>query len=188
MSNRLKVGLRGNDIDKVFQRLGLNAQVTARLMGKGLAEAAKDVKNHVKPRLPIGRIRYIKVGGVSRRVGGGKLRQSVRSRRVARSINGVRVSGSGAVAGYGLDPGGDRGNTAFYAHFLEYGTGPRKQRKTGRVLGKISRRRYLERTVQARRNYSEAILLRETRKELVKQIRLAKGGFKSLDRTLLRHF
>ena len=187
MANKLSIRLRGNDIDRVFQRAGLNNQVIARFMGKGLGEAAKDVRQQLKPRIPRGKTRYLKVRGKRERIEGGKLQASVRSRRVARLINGVRVSGSGAVVGYGINRAGSRGTTSFYAHFLEYGTSQRRQKTTGRRLGRLRAHRLLQKTISARRNVSESIMLRETRREFLKQVRLAKGGFKSLDKTLLRH-
>ena len=179
MANTLKFELYGNDIDRIFRRLGLNNQVTARLMGKGMADAAKNVKQQLQPRLPRGKSRYYTRRGKRYKVASGELRQSARSRRVATLINGVKVSGSGAIVGYG-------NRKAYYAHFLEFGTGARVQRKTGRKTGRVTAQRYLQRTLARTRSSNQSLMLRGTRQELARQIRYAKGGRKSLDRTLAR--
>ena len=180
MANRAEVRLSGNNLDNVFRQLGLSAQVTARLMGKGLSESAKIVAKDLRTAIPVGKVRYRTVRGQRVRIDPGSLRRSVRARRVTSYINGVRVTGSAAVVGYG------RTRESWYARFLEGGTAQRVQRRTGRRVGRIRPRRYLARTLSQDRQRMQETMLRETRVELFRQINYAKQGDRRLDKQVLK--
>lgn len=178
MANSARIGLSGNDLDNVFRQLGLNTQVTARLMGKGLAESARIVRDDLKVSLPLGKPRYYQRNR-RQRINPGALRRSASSRRVTALINGVRVPGSAAIVGYG------RSREAYYANWQERGTAQR-QTRSGADRGRIRAGRYLEKALNRNRESMGIAMLRETRAELFRQINYAKRGDKRLDKQLIK--